>query len=378
VKYLTYIENVQGLNIFEQLGDSSVSRDSLAHRLQCSHGVVCISAVSDSYDFSSVTTQARSLFSIQEHDLESLKIFVYSNSSQKILISSSDGGAIYIIDKGEFDDLTDHINSSHRPYESWVWDDIFKHWKPPIEKPEMPSFFEVKWNFSTNEWDVQLRDECLERRRREYRIWKPVPKESGHFFSDACSTTNFMTKSLEEVTHSTNELVERAQNIWAQLQALQKENQAVARYDVVLDLSPIAMVMYHEVDSLLADGGIADHWQMHPQCAGRTIHELFRLIIEWAWAYTELGNTEPTAEICHQILQATQMPMSVREELLALEPEAVGKYVLNDPTALEDGLEDPEQPPLFKSWLSEQYKTFKKRQSSDPIRVKYPLYDYDR
>lgn len=378
MKYLTYIENVQGLDVFEQLGESVMPKGSLAHKLQCLHGQVCISAFSDSYDFSSVTEQARSLFSIQEHDLESLKIFVYSNSSQKILISSVDSSAIHIIDKGEFDDLTDHIDSSHRPHDGWVWDDIYKHWKPPVEKPEMPSFFEVEWNSSANEWDIQLRDQKPERRLRAYRIWKSVPKEENHMYAAACSATNFMTKSLEEVTHGTTELNERSQAIWTELFELQKETQIVHRYDTVLDLSPIAMITYNDIDTLFADRGADRNWTLHPQCAARTIHELFRLIIEWAWAYTELDNTEPTAEICHQILQATQMPMSVREELLALEPEAVGKYVLNDPTALEDDLEDPEQPPLFKSWLSEQYKTFKKRQSSDPIRVKYPLYDYDR
>lgn len=382
MKYLTYFEEVQGLRIYDVVGEDIVSSTSIVYKLNCYHGQVCIGSYENSHDFSSVSAQAVNFFGVQQHDLESLKIFVYSNSDKRVTVDVSEEQEVYmsITDKNVFDEMLDHIDSGRQPYKDWAWDDVRKHWKPPVEKPKLPLYLESSWDFTTESWIVSVAEEHLNRKNRSYKVWKSVPVESGHSYSSACSTTNYMIKSLEEITHSTNVLdstVTSLETPGADETGV-SNYPIVLRHEIVLDLSPIAIITYNELDERFIEKTGGNLWKIHPQCNGRTIHELFRLIIEWAWAYTELDNTEPTAEICHEILQAMQMPMSVRQELLALEPEVVGKYLLDDPTALEEDLEDPEQPPLFKSWLSEQYKTFKKRQSSDPIRVKYPLYDYDR
>ena len=110
-------------------------------------------------------------------------------------------------------------------------------------------------------------------------------------------------------------------------------------------------------------------YQMHPQHLSRTIHELFRLIIEWAYSYTEFQNTEPMAELCHNILQILQMPKSVRDDLIAIRPQPVARYLLADTDALQEYDSDAEMPESFKLWISEVYYDYRERNKGFPINI---------
>jgi hypothetical protein len=142
---------------------------------------------------------------------------------------------------------------------------------------------------------------------------------------------------------------------------------------MVVDLAPIAFIVYSELDSIYVDTvGTQKGWEMHPQCRAHTIHELFRLIIEWAWAYTELGNDEPMAAVCHDILRSLQMPLNVRNDLLETVPaQPVAKYIMNDSTALVKDLEEPECPESFKYWIMSVYRQFSRRIENAPTYVTY-------
>jgi len=121
---------------------------------------------------------------------------------------------------------------------------------------------------------------------------------------------------------------------------------------------------------------------MHPQTAARTPHELFRLIIEWAWAHTDLGNKEAVSKVCHDLLRAVQMPIEVRNELLTeVEPQAVERYIRGlDPFYATDIsiISDPPMPPLFEAWVQSARDTFRYREAPpEGVSFNYEVVDYE-
>jgi len=142
---------------------------------------------------------------------------------------------------------------------------------------------------------------------------------------------------------------------------------------MAVDMAPIAFITYSELDETYVDVvGTQRIWQTHPQCMAHTAHELFRMIIEWAWSHTELGNSEPMAVTCHSVLRALQMPLNVRNDLLNIvPPQPVAKYVMGDSTALVKAAVSPECPESFRYWLMDVYRLFYKRFEGEQLHVAY-------
>lgn len=66
----------------------------------------------------------------------------------------------------------------------------------------------------------------------------------------------------------------------------------------------------------------------------RTIVEMFRLLVEWDYAHTELGNNEPFAVTAHDFLRAVGLSNSLRTWLIEdVPPEKVGRYLAGHPNA---------------------------------------------
>ena len=138
-----------------------------------------------------------------------------------------------------------------------------------------------------------------------------------------------------------------------------------------LDISPIGLIVYGEFKVFTEH--VIPLFNTHPQSAGRTAHELFRLIIEWAWAYTDLGNRELVAETCHNFLRAVQMPIEVRQALLNEVPaQAVELYIRGQhPFAATDSIfTDPDAPQVFIDWINETI-----RANNDRLRVSDQVID---
>jgi hypothetical protein len=69
---------------------------------------------------------------------------------------------------------------------------------------------------------------------------------------------------------------------------------------------------------------------------GKTLQELFRLMLEWEWCYTELGCRDTYSTLCYEILEEMQMPESIRSWLWNEVPEQrVAKFLKGDPNARE-------------------------------------------
>lgn len=100
---------------------------------------------------------------------------------------------------------------------------------------------------------------------------------------------------------------------------------------VVFDALPHGFILYFELhDPLLEEECIR---MPHSDCA-RTLQEILRLLVEWDFAYTELGNRELIAQTCHSMLQTMNMPVSVHDFLLSQMPdEKVAAFIKGNPNA---------------------------------------------
>lgn len=103
----------------------------------------------------------------------------------------------------------------------------------------------------------------------------------------------------------------------------------VAAYSCVIEALPYGFVVYIEMhDSELEEEMI--RWPHH--C--RTLQEILRYIVEWAWAYEELGNREEIAEVCHGMMIVLDVPKDIYDWIVAtIPPEKVGRYLAGHPDA---------------------------------------------
>lgn len=219
------------------------------------------------------------------------------------------------------------------------------------------------------------------RNTKSYRICPAIPKDlSDEFLSKACTSTDFMYPTFEGLMYGSNRTQEIAEIkiegekiIIPFIHTLKKD----------IDITPVATILEIRWEGLNWDIA-ADSLNAHPQTASRTIQELFRLIIEWAYAHTEFGNNELAAVGCHKILRVLQMPLEVRNELLnEIEPQAVESYIRGmypfKNTSFEI-LEDPVSPPLFTDWyesIQSKYPALKRDQTLhvdiDNVPENYPM-----
>jgi hypothetical protein len=235
----------------------------------------------------------------------------------------------------------------------------------PIEKLN-DLHFSSTWDDSAQKWV----SECNlggDRFLRSFHIWNAKEVAEDSPYATACSSTNYAIQSMQEVTHGVDAIstfvVEEDSNV-------QRGNRypKITKHFTAIDLSPIAMITYQEYADV--DYGVfADAMKIHPQCAARNIDELFRLVVEWAWSYTELGNTEPMALLCHDILRELQMPIEVRNDLLNLKPQPVARFILGDQEALIERDDPDPMPETFRLWISDIYYKYGSRTADSPLNV---------
>jgi hypothetical protein len=79
------------------------------------------------------------------------------------------------------------------------------------------------------------------------------------------------------------------------------------------------------------------------------------------------------AVLCHDILRAVQMPIDVRNDLIALRPQPVGRFLSGDTDALIEYQDSEQMPESFRLWISDLYEKFSTRMTGSPLHVDYDL-----
>jgi hypothetical protein len=124
--------------------------------------------------------------------------------------------------------------------------------------------------------------------------------------------------------------------------------QMIDGYHVLIEGMPYGFIVYVE---LIADV-LEDQMALMPYHC-RTLQEMFRYLVEWSWAYTDLGSQEEVARVAHGMLISMNFPDEMRQWIIDSVPfEKLGRFLRGDLNANERTIE--EIPPLrddIDEWL---------------------------
>ena len=96
---------------------------------------------------------------------------------------------------------------------------------------------------------------------------------------------------------------------------------------------------------------------IHPHIVAHTLHELFKILLEWQWAYHELGNREDIAVAANNALLSMGLDVrnadshSVVKDLLTLPDMHVAQFLMGN-TNITMPDTDPIVPNSFKFWAA--------------------------
>lgn len=119
----------------------------------------------------------------------------------------------------------------------------------------------------------------------------------------------------------------------------------------VIEALPYGHIMYFELYNQPDE--VKAIMEPHSDCA-RTLQEVFRLLLEWDFAYTALGNRERIAEVSHGIVEVLQIPESIVNWIMTQVPgEKISRFLAGEANAQERA-DIANIPPLtdeFSEWL---------------------------
>lgn len=196
----------------------------------------------------------------------------------------------------------------------------------------------------------------------------PLSTPNEDPLSTICSTTEFAISDITEITHGVNT------HTWFYLDEQGNFNiDYQDDYSIELDLSPVAVITRFSLKTDIEKSNAVSKfcYEQHPQNESFSIHECFRMIIEWAFSYTDLNNSEPMAELAHNFLRCVQMPLNVRNELInSVESQVVGLYLTDDDIYKPFyRTEKTEMPTLFSDWYQNIKNQFPARETGDALPV---------
>lgn len=119
---------------------------------------------------------------------------------------------------------------------------------------------------------------------------------------------------------------------------------------VVMDVFPAGYILYFECrDEAVEEDAI---YGEDSEC-GRTLQEVFRLMLEWDAAYTIFGNREPIAVTSHEMVSQLSLPDEVSDWLWSGVPaQKVERFLRSDPLARERLSGTPVPSGDFDNWAT--------------------------
>lgn len=186
------------------------------------------------------------------------------------------------------------------------------------------------------------RQNTANRFNRGYQLWASGPKVESHFMYETCTTRDsHMNYPISEDYGNDNFL--STLDSGGMFDTLTK-------HDNLIVVDGLFAITYTETRDKDLFRNIVN---LHPFCAGHTIHELFKLMMEWQWAYDVLGSQEPMAKLCNAALHHMGISYSDNSEvttsLMSLPDSFIAQYVKSEEMGAP--INDPKQPAAFKLWL---------------------------
>lgn len=194
----------------------------------------------------------------------------------------------------------------------------------------------------------------------EIKIWKSVPKEelNSHWTSNVCSAnSNYFPMYIEEYCGEKDLLSIN----FSDLEVTESNNDlilnSVKNHDVVLSVDGEASIIRSVVSSeyVNCDARVytKSRIEISPFSGSPTIHEMFKLLLEWQWDFVENKNQETMAKVSNSYLNKLGLNYSDTENLvissiLSLPDQQLMQFRKNNFFEIPE--EDPECPESFIDW----------------------------
>lgn len=193
-----------------------------------------------------------------------------------------------------------------------------------------------------------------------YRLWNSVPKEGNedHWMYDLCTSQDgYIVRPMDEFYgHSGvhDAAIKYTGHIkeGLLLKVLRHDN-----FYVDLGVGSLIYTQVGGIDPSLLEEYARELLMVHPYSAGLSIHEAFKIFLEWQWAYYYAESTELMAVKSNEFL--TGLGLDVRRDgvdpvvsaFMTLPDQQVAQYFKTGTASLNE--ETPECPLDVKMWLIE-------------------------
>lgn len=200
-----------------------------------------------------------------------------------------------------------------------------------------------------------------------FRLWKSVPREEyeSHWTSEVCTANQKYFAMFMEEYYGKNDLLG---NYFTSVNAKHGHEpnsnetalSVVGKHDVLLKIDGVGLLIWTEAVSDLLNIDvipfIKHRFMVHPYCASPSVHEFFRLLLEWQWAYQNLGSREIMANVANEYLGTLGLDVSntddkVVQSLLSLPDQQVSQYIKTGQSWLNE--EEVDCPEEFYNWTKE-------------------------
>lgn len=182
--------------------------------------------------------------------------------------------------------------------------------------------------------------------RYGFRVWKSVPitEQPEHWMAPTCSSTDtHMNVPMDELYGRTE-----YKDILMDAGFLEK----VVNHIVICNIPGRASIIYNE----LTPGSeyLIKQFQMIHPYAAPSLHEMFKLLLEWQWAYVYAESREPMAEVANELLNSLglhidqQNSLEPVKSLMQLPDMQIAQYFKTGTCSLPEIA--PLEPVEFKLW----------------------------
>jgi hypothetical protein len=308
----------------------------------------------------------------------------YTNPGQNVSI-----GHTYLPDKNKF--------VIEQPFDDWILDEN-DYWIPPVknnlrnmsygyenEISDGPSFF---WNQERKMWGHSgIEDHILNQNNRDsgiYFISKAIRVTDQEYASDFVKELNVQCNGRAykyvDVHPDWDEdfIYPVFRETFAAKYGVLNSNpdrfHCYENYIMPFDGAPYFFVHYSNLCDLNKKRNLQDKHEVvkdhlyevsvefekelicqHPYIAGRTLSELFKLIMDWDICYHLFNNRENTAILCHDIMSTIDMPKDICDEIYKnTPPSIIEKYLMGDQKCLDIG-DRPSENESVMEWFAEKY-----------------------
>jgi hypothetical protein len=185
--------------------------------------------------------------------------------------------------------------------------------------------------------------------RYGFRVWKniPIEEQPEHWMAPTCSSTDTHMNIPMDELYGRSEF----RDILMNTGFLER----IVNHVVIYNIPGGASIIYNE----LTPGSehlIKQYQMIHPYPGAPSLHELFKLLLEWQWAYVYADSREPMAEVANEILTSLglhidqQTSVEPVKSLMELPDMQVAQYFKTGTCSLPDTA--PVEPTAFKLWAA--------------------------